>query len=695
MRNSHSRSGVYSYMLRVPLLLICSLAAWAQAQHWAQQAPQQDPINAALQAVWQARNEGRFEDAAAARDQARSLLQRSPVDAPQYQGWVQQVAQAYQSSGVNLQARAILQDALTRTAPLGNSHPAHVGMLSALADSWWQDGSLLKAAGYLEQAAAAQAEAPPPATAPAAPAGKFMISGGISFSRLVAVNGFGPVGFNSSIYTYTRLADLYQQLGRPDAVAAVAARIRTLAANDPTALARFYEQRGQLDDAAAIYQKAAEQSADPQVKASAWQALASLDQRQQRYSDAAAALQQAIAALESSDQPGVRDQTQWIRQGLARTLGQAGQIDRGDRIFQQLIQQTAGTAQAGQTLISYAQYLADTKRGSQAETLLKESLAGGVASQDPQQQAGVYFTLANLASQAGNAKAAESYRKQAQALQPQPNPPAGQQSLSEDIRKTNAALSQRQFEDAYSLALQVLDTAPQASDRFQVEWFIPNVANQLAANRQPAKAEQLFQRLFALMETWQPDSVQHLITVSQNYLQFLMGQKDRWGDVPAALEQVRGLLASSNGPDSGTLAQPVRMKLEFERNHAQWQAAQASGHDLLELQESLSGNTSAPYLSDLQSVARVYTAAGDFATALPLFRKAIAIADLVSTPNNDWSRPATRMEAAQTLANLKQFDEAVKLAEEAVAVAKAGPSPQPYLTQQLEQIRQMQQSAAK
>ena len=691
MRNSHSRSGVYSYMLRVPLLLICSLAAWAQ--HWAPQDPQQDPINAAIQSVWQARNEGRFDDAGAARDQARSLLQRAPVDAPQFQGWVQQVAQAYQSAGMNLQARAILQDALARTAALGNSHPAHTVILNSLAESWWQDCSLLKAAGYLEQAAAAQAEAPPPATAPTVSARAFMASGGISISRLVAVDGFGAVAYNGSIYTYTRLADLYQQLGRPDAIAAVAAKIRTLASTDPTALARFYEQRGQLADAAAIYQKAAEQSADPQMKASAWQALANLDQRQERYSDAAAALQQAIGVMESSDKPGMRDEAQWIRQNLARTFGQAGQTDRGDQIFQQLIQQTAGTPQSGQTLISYALYLADTERLTQAEGLLKEYLAGGAASQEPQQEAGVYFTLANLASRSGNAKGAETYQKQAQALQPQPNPPEGQQSLSEDIRKTSAALSQRQFEDAYTLALQVLDTAPQAVDRFQVEWVIPNVANQLAANHQPAKAEQLFQRLFALMETWQADSVQHLITVSQNYAQFLMNQKDRWGDVPAALEQYRELLASSNGPDSGTLVQPLRMKLEFERSHAQWPAAQASGRDLLELQESLSGNTSESYLRDLQSVARVYTAAGDPATALPLFRKAIAIADLVSTPNDDWSRPATRMEAAQTLASLKQFDEAVKLAEEAVAVAKAGPNQQPYLNQQLEQIRQMQQAA--
>src|ERR1019366_236360 len=140
-------------------------------------------------------------------------------------------------------ARAILQEALARTGPLGDSHPSRFAMLDALGWSWRQDGNLLKAAGYLEQAAAAQ---------PATP---------------------------SAVYTYTSLASLYRQLGRPDAVNAMAVKIRALASNN-TARAQFYEQQGQRDEAAAIYRKLAEQS-DPQARWNALQSLAYVYERQE------------------------------------------------------------------------------------------------------------------------------------------------------------------------------------------------------------------------------------------------------------------------------------------------------------------------------------------------------------------------------------------------------------------------------
>src|ERR1035441_8754666 len=91
MRNRLRPSGVYTNMLRVPLFLFFSLAALAQPS------PRQDPLDAAIQAVWQARNSGHFEEAVAAREQARAVLPRAPVDSPQFPGWAQQVAQLYRS----------------------------------------------------------------------------------------------------------------------------------------------------------------------------------------------------------------------------------------------------------------------------------------------------------------------------------------------------------------------------------------------------------------------------------------------------------------------------------------------------------------------------------------------------------------------------------------------------------------------
>ena len=134
----------------------------------------------------------------------------------------------------------------------------------------------------------------------------------------------------------------------------------------------------------------------------------------------------------------------------------------------------------------------------------------------------------------------------------------------------------------------------------------------------------------------------------------------------------------------------MRMKIEFEQSHAQWQKAAASAGDLLELQESLSGKTSEPYLGDLQTAAGVYQMAGDFARALPLLRNAATIADLHDTPRNGWRRSRTHMDVALALAHLGRFDEAESLGEEALALR----TPNLPLVQELEQIRQMKKAAA-
>ena len=241
------------------------------------------------------------------------------------------------------------------------------------------------------------------------------------------------------------------------------------------------------------------------------------------------------------------------------------------------------------------------------------------------------------------------------------------------------------MDDAYGLALHVIDDAAQAADGQQLQWVMPPIAQQLADNKEPAKAEHLFQRLLALARNWSADNTQPLIAVTQSYVRFLMSQPDRLGDVPAAIEQYRSVLTDANGLESASLAEPVRLKIDFALSQSQWESAEASARELLELQESLSGNSSEPYLGDLQTAARAYQAA-DSLRALLLRRRAVTIADLLATSNKDWRRAQTRMDVALLLAQLGQFDEAVTLGEDAVAL-------QPQLTQQLEEIRQMKQAA--
>jgi tetratricopeptide (TPR) repeat protein len=655
-------------MHRLPLLMVCSLAAMAQ------QPPPQDPLDTAIQSVWQARNDGRFEEATAARERARNLLQHAPVDSPRFADRVLQVAQSYSTAGLNAQARTILHDSLARTVPLGDSHPTHIAVLIALGDSWRQDGNLLKAVEYLEEAAAAQASAPAAATAQPAAQSAFFFRRGYS---------------GSGVLLYTRLAELYRQLGRPDAVSAIALKIGKLAGNDETALARFYEQNGQLDEAAATYAKVAEQSPDPQTKINAWQSLANVEARQERYTGAVAAIQQAIAAFPPPDNPGMRAQALYQNQTLAGYLSQAGQIGQADEVYQQLLRQNQDGPQQFQVLGMYAQYLADTKRSAQGESMLQDYLTGN-PSLDPQQKAGVLFSLANLARRTGDSHSADAYQRAAQALQPQSSATAGQIRIEEELQEAQTAANEHRLDDADALALHALDIAAagQAVDARQVQWSVPQIAQTMAANKDPVRAERLFLRVFALAQSWSVDGMQPLIALAQQYPRFLLNQPGRVNAVPAAIEQYRGLLIDANGPDSGTLAEPLQMQIELERSQSQWERAEASARELLELQESLSGNTSDPYFRNLRTAAQVYEGAGDSARALPLLRKAITVADLLPTPDNGWRRADTRMAAALALARQGQFDEAEELGEAAVALQRTPP-----FEQQLEQIRGMQQAA--
>ncbi len=676
MRNWRSCSGVYSGMVRVSLLLLCCLTALAQP------GARQDPMDAAIDAVWRARTMGRFSEAAAGLEQARAELQRAPAGSARFAGWARQVAQLYQSSGWNARARAVLQEALARTGALGDSHPSRAGLLTALGDMWQQDGNLLKAVDYLEQAATAQASTPPEA------APRFAEQTG-----RIAVMGTFAVRINagSGIYAYTRLADLYQRLGRPDAVAAVAVKIRALASNDPAALARFYEQQGRFEEAAAVYKKMTEQPADAQAMGNAWQSLANLYAGQEHYIDAVAAMKQAIAAVEASDKAGIRGQTMWMRQNLASLLRRADLTDQADQVYQQILQETRGGPQESQALGAYAQHLAETQRAAQGESVLKEYLAG--SNLEPPAKMNVLFQLSNVARTSGDSKRAEEYQAAGMALQAQPLATEGQIRITEEVQKAESALSQQRLEEAYGLALRAIDHAAHAVDGQQVDWLVPQVATRLAAAHEPAKAEQLFRRLFALEEGRQVETVQPLIAVTQMYARFLMEQPERADEAAGAIEAYRRVLTDANGAESGSMAEPLHLRMEMERGHGQWEKAEASARELLELQERLSGNTSEAYLGELQNVARLYEAAGDTGRAVVLLRRAVGIADLNATPNNAWLRSTTRMEAAMALARLGQFDEAEALGVEGVALEGKPRAPNSEPAQQLEQIREMRRAA--
>src|SRR5262249_35000435 len=152
------------------------------------------------------------------------------------------------------------------------------------------------------------------------------------------------------------------------------------------------------DEAAAMYRSQAERMAnDPVQSGYALQTLANLYQQQHRYTEAAATLKEAINNLETS---GAREpQVLGMQRELARTLSQAGQAEAADQIYERLLANESGQEFAS-SLTAYAAHLAETRRATQAESLLKGYLENH-SDLPAYQQASVYFSLANIERGAG------------------------------------------------------------------------------------------------------------------------------------------------------------------------------------------------------------------------------------------------------------------------------------------------------
>ncbi len=643
-----------------------------------------EPIQVTIQAYRDAHNSGSFSEAAAKREQARSLLQRVPVDSPQFGMWVQNVAQLYEGAGKGVQARATLEDALSRAEALGPSHSTRILLLNSLADFWQQDRNLLKSLAYREKAAAAT-DAAPPAKSPE-PAGEGQMRLGRAYT-VFGINRRSVSGNNS--WVYQRLAEIYQQLGRPDAAAAVWAKMRTVAKDDDAALASLYEQQGQLDEAAALYRKLAEQ-AEPSQRVGALQSLANLAQREERYGDATAALLQAISVLDTSGKPEARSQTISLRQNLAGVLNQAGQPQAADQVYQQLLNDTQDGQNGSylQVLTSYANHLGNTKRGAEAEGLLNDYLANH-SNLQPWEESNLLSSLAQAARMSGQAKRADEYQQAATKKQQAMQKASPEQvSIAGDLQKALSKANSNS-DEAFNLAMQALDAASRAVDRDQVAWTVPSIANILANRKAPDKADQLYQRLFGLLQSWSADNQQPLLTVSENYPRFLMQQQNRWTEAPAAIEQYRQALVAARGAGAGWLEQPLQLTIEFERSHGSQGRALRAAQDLVALEELLDGPTSEPYLRATETLAGLFESGADPAQGLALRRQEVVIADLVF-PSNSEQRGFIRLNAATALARQLQFDEAQRLASEAVVIGQSMRPPRAQLfIPQLQEIQRM------
>ena len=179
---------------------------------------------------------------------------------------------------------------------------------------------------------------------------------------------------------------------------------------------------------------------DPQQVVGALQSLANLYQREQRYGDAAAALEEAIAGLNASGSPAARSQAMGMRQNLAGMLQQAGQTAEADQAYQQLLAESQNRQDPNysQLLVNYANYLDNSKRSAQAESLLSDYMANH-PQLDAWQESNLLYARANAARVSGDSDRAAEYERAAadkrQAMAPPPEPPL----LQGLLQKANTA----------------------------------------------------------------------------------------------------------------------------------------------------------------------------------------------------------------------------------------------------------------
>jgi hypothetical protein len=141
------------------------------------------------------------------------------------------------------------------------------------------------------------------------------------------------------------------------------------------------------------------------------------------------------------------------------------------------------------------------------------------------------------------------------------------------------------------------------------------------------------------------------------------------------------------------MEQVLQLRIDLARAKGAPEEAVQSAEEGLALAETLSGATGAPYLRAAQSAATVYQSAGNLGRSLVLQRQIVSLADL-TLPASDAQRGFVRLNAAMAFALGRQFDEAERLADEAVAVGQTMRPPRTDLfARQAEQIHKMKTAA--
>lgn len=143
-------------------------------------------------------------------------------------------------------------------------------------------------------------------------------------------------------------------------------------------------------------------------------------------------------------------------------------------------------------------------------------------------------------------------------------------------------------------------------------------------------------------------------------------------DTEEAERAYRESLTKSRGEGTGWLEDVLYVRVRCGGRVA----APVAAKELLGLEETLNGNTSAPYLAAVEAIAN-FSESYDREGAAALRAKTMPIADLLYN-TRDIRRGWVRIKAATAYASLRRFDEAIAMSNEALAISQIADRPDEF-----------------
>jgi tetratricopeptide (TPR) repeat protein len=668
-----------------------------------------DPVADAIKEYWAAHKAGRVEEAVAKREESRRLFEQMQPFADKNwivaankagpfgvnkleitvadHAWV--IANEYSNNGYTVRGRVFLEKAWRRTDTWGEANPTRIILASRLAAAWGADGNYAKAAEYQEKVVAAlEKEKKGPA-------------------HTIDV----PSAFNELIH-------LYESMGKRRSARAVLERMR---ANNPSAngLQEAYRKLGMTGQAADVYRtQIAEVDPDPKAKLSQRieprEKLGLLYRDREQFAQAAVELRGAVALLNGS--PEQEGYSRLCRE-LAGVLASGGRDREAEAIYRQLAAQIKDGPKEYESpevgvRVEYAKFLMARQRIQEAEQLLNAYLE-----RHPKLPAGERYRLLWSLSDAAYAKheynrgnelrasanngiqasakhfslpGEEIFRWAAaiaSALAYRPAPPTthprgpnAQSPIAQSpvvqppvVRAPVVQPASAQSTKAFELAMQALESTAKSDQWLGIPDQVRPLAAPLASGGAAALGKKLHLRAIAILETKTPDTVTPLLSELDDYRTFLMspmGRPERWQEIATAIERYQTVLIASHGKNTGLMQRVLEMRISLAVSRKRYAKAIALSRARLAFLASTIGPDNPAYTLALVRFRELYQGMGDAEHALQLYDRLIRMAD-ANGPEGGWA-VGYRFDKAVYLAQLKRFDEAEHLANEAMEMGQHG-----------------------